>query len=48
MKCYAFEPDPGKCIREPKTSLGQIAKGIDLKVESRTDGDEVFLWVRKT
>jgi hypothetical protein len=42
-----LEPDPGKSIRGLKTAVGRIAKGNNLKVESWTDDEQQFLFVRK-
>jgi hypothetical protein len=42
-----LEPDPGKSMRGLKTALGRIAKSHNLKVESWTDEDQQYLFVRK-
>ena len=40
-------PDPGKGLRGLKTSVGRVASGSGLKIESWTDEAQEFLYVRK-
>lgn len=41
------QPDPDKTIRGLKTSVGRIASNNDLKIETWTDAEEAYLYVRK-
>ena len=42
-----LQPDQGKSMRGLKTSVGRITSGNNLKVESWTDVDQQYLYVRK-
>lgn len=42
-----LQPDPGKSMRGLKTSVGWITSGNNVKVESWTDEDQQFPYVRK-
>ena len=42
------QPDQGKTIRGLKTSVGRIASNNNLKIETWTDAEEAYLYVRKT
>ena len=41
------QPDPDKTIRGLKTSVGRIASNNNLKIETWTDPEEAYLYVRK-
>ena len=42
-----LQPDPGKSLRGLKTSIGRIASSNNLKVESWSDANGDYLYVRK-
>ena len=42
-----LKPDPGKSLRGLKTSVGRVATGNGLKVESWSDQAQEYLYVRK-
>lgn len=42
-----LQPDPDKSMRGLKTSVGRVASRNALKVESWTDDNEEYLYVRK-
>ena len=41
------QPDPDKTIRGLKTSVGRIASNNNLKIETWTDAEQGYLYVRK-
>jgi len=43
-----LQPDPEKSMRGLKTSVGRVASSNRLKVESWTDEEHQYLFVRKT
>ncbi len=43
-----LQPDSGKSMRGLKTSVGRIASGNGLKVESWADPEQDYLYVRRT
>jgi hypothetical protein len=42
-----LQPDPNKSMRGLKTSVGRIASGNNLKVESWADPEQEYLYVRR-
>lgn len=43
-----LQPDPGKSLRGLKTSVGRLASSNKLKLESWSDEDQTYLYVRKS